>query len=702
VSRLITIILACAFLALPSFAVDASAESESSYHGWMEAHRVRVNVQEAYAYRDGILTIEIFYTGTDLKGSPGNRAVRKRNELAVQAEELAGYCRQVGLDEQEVLGLLDGKTITRDGGSKVTVLTAAEDPPQWWEDYAYPQWAWLQTDSGYEISDPINLAWENTDKAGVKAALDGLDWENDWVDNGLLESIGALHEFVYLKDQGWTLGDNYATDSLGLTGREHMRLWTIHTGAVVAAAHVDSAAPHKAIAFEGEEDRVKGIFDASPGWSPGTEAWLDNVVSDPGNPPYCDGYAAVIVRSAINNPPHVPSTPSGPGSGYAGISYSYSTAGSDPDGDQVKYSFDWGDGSSSETGFVNSGTSAYGSHSWGSPGSYHVGARATDSRGDPSGWSSTLLVTISIPINNPPETPSDPSPADGAAGFSIDSELSWTGGDPDAGDTVTYDVYFGGSANLTEKESMGPYPATQSSISYDPGTLSYNTKYYWYIVATDSHGIATASPLWDFSTGAPTNNPPNTPSKPSPLNHAAGVSLGTDLSWTGGDPDAGDTVSYDIYFGSSANLTEKESIGPYPANQSSISYDPAGLSYNTTYYWKIVAKDNHEVIREGPLWDFTTSGPGPALGWNLPWGLDADPSAVNIWTYPADAAPVTLLDVNSTMPEGLLIWHYGGPVDGWQFYKKGWGTVNTLASLVPGGGYIAIVPAAGVWQIPQG
>jgi len=53
------------------------------------------------------------------------------------------------------------------------------------------------------------------------------------------------------------------------------------------------------------------------------------------------------------------------------------------------------------------------------------------------------------------------------------------------------------------------------------------------------------------------------------------------------------------------------------------------------------------------------------------------------------------------MPDGLLIWHYGGPVDGWQFYKKGWGTVNTLASLVPGEGYIAIVPAAAVWEIPQ-
>jgi hypothetical protein len=297
--------------------------------------------------------------------------------------------------------------------------------------------------------------------------------------------------------------------------------------------------------------------------------------------------------------------------------------------------------------------------------------------------------------NHPPETPSNPSPADGAAGVSIDSDLSWMGGDPDAGDTVTYDVYFGTSA--TPQRVSRNQPAS----TYDPGTLAYNTRYYWRIVARDNDGAPATGPLWDFSTQGAANSPPNMPGNPFPSNHGSGVDINTNLSWTGGDPDAGDTVSYDIYFGSSANLTEKESIGPYPANQSSISYDPPGLSYNTTYYWKIVAKDNHELIREGPVWDFT-SGPIPMLSWNLPWGLDADPSAVNIWNYPETAVEVILLDLEASMPDGFLIWHYGGPGVGWQFYKKGWGASNTLEKLVPGRGYIAIVPSAGVWQIPQG
>jgi len=95
------------------------------------------------------------------------------------------------------------------------------------------------------------------------------------------------------------------------------------------------------------------------------------------------------------------------------------------------------------------------------------------------------------------------------------------------------------------------------------------------------------------------NNPPNTPSSPSPLNHATGVSVNTDLSWTGGDFDVGDTVTYDVYFGTSSSP-------PLVSNdQSGTMYDPGTLAY-TKYYWKIIATDNHGASTAGPLWDFST------------------------------------------------------------------------------------------------
>ena len=108
---------------------------------------------------------------------------------------------------------------------------------------------------------------------------------------------------------------------------------------------------------------------------------------------------------------------------------------------------------------------------------------------------------------------------------------------------------------------------------------------------------------------------PNTPSSPSPLNHATNVSTETDLTWGGGDPDVGDIVTYDVYFGTSSTAPLRETIGPYAADQTSISYNPGPLSRDTRYHWKIVARDNQGIIKEGPMWGFTTISPpsGEAL-----------------------------------------------------------------------------------------
>ncbi len=94
--------------------------------------------------------------------------------------------------------------------------------------------------------------------------------------------------------------------------------------------------------------------------------------------------------------------------------------------------------------------------------------------------------------------------------------------------------------------------------------------------------------------------PPNTPTKPSPLNHATGVPVKAVLRWVGGDPDEGDWVVYIVYFGTNEN---PPALG---GSQSLNQLDPGILSYNTKYYWKILAKDNHGATSEGPIWDFTT------------------------------------------------------------------------------------------------
>ena len=84
------------------------------------------------------------------------------------------------------------------------------------------------------------------------------------------------------------------------------------------------------------------------------------------------------------------------------------------------------------------------------------------------------------------------------------------------------------------------------------------------------------------------------------MNGATGVSIDADLSWTGGDPDPGDTVTYDVYFGTDFTpMLVAEGL-------STPSYDPGPLAFETTYYWNIVSIDNHEASTTGDIWEFTT------------------------------------------------------------------------------------------------
>jgi len=115
-------------------------------------------------------------------------------------------------------------------------------------------------------------------------------------------------------------------------------------------------------------------------------------------------------------------------------------------------------------------------------------------------------LEVTYTINNPPNTPSIVYPSNGATNVPINADLSWTGGDPD-GDSVVYDVYF--EANNSTPDVL--VSDDQSSATYDPGTLSYSTNYYWQIISKDSHGATTDGPVWNFATAAYSDTtPPDT------------------------------------------------------------------------------------------------------------------------------------------------------------------------------------------------
>ncbi|MFH0889067.1 MAG: hypothetical protein V1871_07670 [Planctomycetota bacterium] len=90
--------------------------------------------------------------------------------------------------------------------------------------------------------------------------------------------------------------------------------------------------------------------------------------------------------------------------------------------------------------------------------------------------------------------------------------------------------------------------------------------------------------------------PPAQVTSPNPANNAINVITTTQISWAS----ASGATSYDVYFG----LT---TTGWSPVINTPItSYNPAALSSNTIYYWRINSK-NTVGTTQGVVWNFTTT-----------------------------------------------------------------------------------------------
>jgi len=107
------------------------------------------------------------------------------------------------------------------------------------------------------------------------------------------------------------------------------------------------------------------------------------------------------------------------------------------------------------------------------------------------------------------------------------------------------------------------------------------------------------------------NLPPAQPSNPDPPDNAANLPTITLLHWSCSDPE-NDPLWYEVYFGTT---NPPGILGTFVTD---TTYNPGPLEYNTTYYWKIVAYDDHGNMTEGPVWTFTTK-----QGWECnDWLLD--------------------------------------------------------------------------------
>jgi len=171
-----------------------------------------------------------------------------------------------------------------------------------------------------------------------------------------------------------------------------------------------------------------------------------------------------------------------------------------------------------------------------------------------------------------PELPgqaSNPSPSNGATNISITNDLNWTAGSG----ATSHDVYFGTNSSPGTGESNG----NQTGTTYDPGTLSNNTTYYWRIDEKNASGTTTGT-VWNFITAPP-------PAAPTNLKATAASTSQINLQWTDNSTDeTGFKIQRKVGTGA------YEQVATVWANVT--SYLDTGLDSSTIYTYRVCAYNN--------------------------------------------------------------------------------------------------------------
>ena len=96
--------------------------------------------------------------------------------------------------------------------------------------------------------------------------------------------------------------------------------------------------------------------------------------------------------------PPIPPTVDAPTDGIINYDYDFKVRTTDPEGEDVKYYIDWGDGTNTSwIGFYSSGKWITVSHAWSEPSTYLVRVRAKDTYGFISEWSEHIIEIIDAP-----------------------------------------------------------------------------------------------------------------------------------------------------------------------------------------------------------------------------------------------------------------------------------------------------------------
>jgi photosystem II stability/assembly factor-like uncharacterized protein len=194
---------------------------------------------------------------------------------------------------------------------------------------------------------------------------------------------------------------------------------------------------------------------------------------------------------------------------------------------------------------------------------YYWRARSTDGSSF-SPWSTTnSFTTESIVLASPVLT----APDDLATNVPVNTTLSWS----PVTNAASYVVQYSTSS------TFGTYTErTSTTTSLSLTGLAYNTLYYWRVKAVNG-GVTGGWSNRSFTTVQLTLSEPTLSS---PSNGATGVSVSPNLSWLS----VANATGYIIQYSTVSDFTTNTET-----TSTSTSKSLSGLSYSTTYYWRVKA-----------------------------------------------------------------------------------------------------------------
>jgi len=278
--------------------------------------------------------------------------------------------------------------------------------------------------------------------------------------------------------------------------------------------------------------------------------------------------------------------------------------------------------------------------------------------------------------NNPPHTPIVISPADKEKNVNVSLNLQWSGGDPDAGDVVVYDIFLGETENGLLK-----IDSNMTVNSYRISALKFSTTYYWQVIVRDMSEQETSGPVWSFRTRPENVLPPYTPHSPEPVNGNVAIDVSNvTLRWQGGTPNPGDSAAYDIYF--DVTSPPQQLVA---SHQEQSTFSLPVLNFETQYFWQINATNGFSLKAISPVWSFTTKaatfyeGFDSYITGNLPpdtaWTFWGEPGTLSItdavyfgnqgkscqFTDTSDSNSITL--INEVLPTAIGVLEFAWRVD---------------------------------------